>query len=78
MQALLLTIQQMAFNLGVHPQTLRRWERQGRMSFQLRTELARNTKAKLLSPEEWARQHQVKLRSHQLKELQQMAAAHKA
>ena len=31
MQALLLTIQQMAFNLGVHPQTLRRRERQGKM-----------------------------------------------
>lgn len=31
MQALLWTIQQMAFNLGVHPQTLRRWERQGKM-----------------------------------------------
>jgi hypothetical protein len=49
-----------------------------RMSFQLHTEMAWITKAQVLSPEEWARQHQVKLRSHQLKELQQMAAAHKA
>ena len=49
-----------------------------RMSFQLHTEMARITKAQVLNPEEWARQHQVKLRSHQLKELQQMATAHKA
>jgi putative resolvase len=31
MQSLLLTIQQMALKLGVHPQTLRRSERQGKM-----------------------------------------------
>jgi predicted site-specific integrase-resolvase len=31
MQPLLLTIQQMALKLGVHPQTLRRWKRHGKM-----------------------------------------------
>jgi predicted site-specific integrase-resolvase len=31
MQALFLTIWQMALKLGVHPQTLRRWERLGKM-----------------------------------------------
>jgi predicted site-specific integrase-resolvase len=31
MQPFLLTIQQMALKLGVHPQTLRRWERHGIM-----------------------------------------------
>jgi excisionase family DNA binding protein len=31
MQSFLLSIQQMASKLGVHPRTLRRWERQGKM-----------------------------------------------
>ena len=37
MQALLLTIQQMALKCGVHPQTLSRWERQGKRAKPERT-----------------------------------------